>query len=202
MTSPRSGCPPSGFPPADGPAGQVWRPSVTALTTGFLWPSRVQAAAGQPWVACVAAISDPFASTIQRPGRVDFTLRGGWSNPPVRDLIGVCRQDPLEYLSCAQPHRSEVFADADLSAPELTQDQLISILFTATPDLTADFPAYAARQLGLTDVPLMCAVEIAVPGAMPRVIRLLAHVDTPRERSELVHVYLEGAAALRRDLPQ
>lgn len=89
-----------------------------------------------------------------------------------------------------------------LERNELTQDQLISILFTATPDLTADFPAYAARQLGLTDVPLMCAVEIAVPGAMPRVIRLLAHVDTPRERSELVHVYLEGAAALRRDLPQ
>ena len=89
-----------------------------------------------------------------------------------------------------------------LERNELTQDQLISILFTATPDLTADFPAYAARQLGLTDVPLMCAVEIAVPGAMPRVIRLMAHVDTPRERSALVHVYLEGAAALRRDLPQ
>jgi chorismate mutase len=91
---------------------------------------------------------------------------------------------------------------AVLERNELTQDQLISILFTATPDLTADFPAYAARQLGLTDVPLMCAVEIAVPGAMPKVIRLLAHVDTPRERSELAHVYLEGAAALRRDLPQ
>ena len=113
-----------GIPLTDGPAEKYWHTSVMALATGFLWPSRVQAAAGQRWAACVAAISDPFASTIQRPGRVDFTLRGGWSNPPVRDLIGVCRQDPLEYLSCAQPHRSEVFADADLSAPELTQDQL------------------------------------------------------------------------------
>jgi chorismate mutase len=84
----------------------------------------------------------------------------------------------------------------------LTADDIISILFTATPDLTAEFPAYAARLLGLTDVPLMCATEIAVPGAMPRTLRLLAHVDTPRARAELRHVYLRGAAALRTDLPQ
>lgn len=81
-------------------------------------------------------------------------------------------------------------------------DDLISIVFTATPDLTADFPAYAARQLGLRDVPLLCSTEIAVPGAMPRVLRLLAHVDTDMSRDEVRHVYLHGAAALRRDLPQ
>jgi chorismate mutase len=79
---------------------------------------------------------------------------------------------------------------------------LISILFTATPDLTAEFPAYAARQLGLTDVPLMCASEIAVPGALPLTLRLLAHVDTDRPRADIRHVYLRGAAALRTDLPQ
>lgn len=79
---------------------------------------------------------------------------------------------------------------------------LISILFTATPDLTADFPAYAARQLGLVDVPLMCATEIAVPGALPRVLRLLAHIDTELSREQIRHVYLRGAAALRTDLPQ
>ena len=84
---------------------------------------------------------------------------------------------------------------------QVDPDDLISILFTATPDLTAEFPAYAARLLGLTDVPLMCAVEIAVPGAMPRVLRLLAHVETGLARAELRHVYLRGAAALRRDLP-
>jgi chorismate mutase len=84
----------------------------------------------------------------------------------------------------------------------LGPDELISILFTATPDLTADFPAYAARQLGLVDVPLMCATEIAVPGAMPRVLRLLAHIDTDLARDEIRHVYLRGAAALRTDLPQ
>ena len=84
----------------------------------------------------------------------------------------------------------------------LSADDIISILFTATPDLTAEFPAYAARLLGLVDVPLMCASEIAVPGAMPRVLRLLAHVETPLSRADVRHVYLRGAAELRTDLPQ
>lgn len=91
---------------------------------------------------------------------------------------------------------------AVLERNALSADDVVSILFTATPDLTAEFPAYAARQLGLTDVPLMCAAEIAVPGALPRTLRLLAHVDTPRSRAEMRHVYLRGAAALRTDLPQ
>jgi chorismate mutase len=90
---------------------------------------------------------------------------------------------------------------AVLERNALVPDDIISILFTATPDLTSEFPAHAARQLGLTDVPLLCATEIAVPGAMPRVLRLLAHVDTERSRSEIRHVYLHGAAALRTDLP-
>ena len=84
----------------------------------------------------------------------------------------------------------------------LTADDIISIVFTATPDLTAEFPAYAARQLGLTDVPLLCASEIAVPGALPRILRLLAHVETDKPRADLRHAYLRGAAALRTDLPQ
>jgi chorismate mutase len=76
------------------------------------------------------------------------------------------------------------------------------VVFTATQDLNAEFPAYAARLLGLTDVPLLCTTEIAVPGSMPRVIRLLAHVETERPRSDVRHVYLRGAAALRTDLPR
>ena len=83
----------------------------------------------------------------------------------------------------------------------LASDDLISVVFTATPDLVSEFPAYAARQMGITDVPLLCATEIAVPGAMPRVLRLLAHVDTDRPRADLRHVYLRGAANLRTDLP-
>jgi chorismate mutase len=84
----------------------------------------------------------------------------------------------------------------------LQSGDLISMVFTATPDLTAEFPAYAARQLGLTDVPLLCATEIAVPGALPRVLRVLAHVESDRARNEIRHVYLRGAAQLRTDLPQ
>lgn len=84
----------------------------------------------------------------------------------------------------------------------LVADDIISIVFTATPDLSAEFPAYAARLLGLTDVPLLCASELSVPGALPRTLRLLAHVETERARADLRHVYLRGAAALRTDLPQ
>ncbi len=84
----------------------------------------------------------------------------------------------------------------------LTPMDLISVIFTVTPDVRSEFPAYAARLMGITDVPLLCATEIDVPGAMPRVLRLLAHVETDRPRAELRHVYLRGAAALRSDLPQ
>lgn len=85
---------------------------------------------------------------------------------------------------------------------ELTTDDVISVLFTMTPDLTAEFPALAARKLGFHDVPLICASEIPVPSAMPRVVRLMAHVETDRPRSALQHVYLRGAAALRLDIAQ
>lgn len=89
-----------------------------------------------------------------------------------------------------------------LERNDLTADALISVLFTMTPDLDAEFPAYAARAMGITDVPFLCAGEIGVPGSMPRVIRLLAHVTSERSRAEVHHVYLRGAAALRTDLPQ
>ena len=84
----------------------------------------------------------------------------------------------------------------------LVPDDVISVVFTTTPDLTAEFPALAARKIGFHDVPLLCASEIAVPGAMPRVVRLLMHVETAKPRSELEHVYLRGAAALRLDIAQ
>ncbi|MDP9435681.1 MAG: chorismate mutase [Actinomycetota bacterium] len=90
---------------------------------------------------------------------------------------------------------------AVLQRNDLDPDDLISVIFTATPDLRAEFPAYAARQMGITDVPLLCATEIAVPGSMPRVLRLLAHVETDLPRAQVRHVYLRGAAGLRTDLP-
>ncbi len=87
-----------------------------------------------------------------------------------------------------------------MEANDLDVDDFISILFTATDDLHAEFPAYAARGLGFTDVPLMCARELQIEGAMPRVVRLMAHVETDLSRADVTHVYLHGAAALRRDL--
>lgn len=84
----------------------------------------------------------------------------------------------------------------------LGTDDLVSIVFTATPDIRSEFPAYAARAIGIGDVPLLCAQEIDVAGAMPRVVRLLAHVETPLSRAEIRHVYLHGARGLRTDLPR
>lgn len=96
--------------------------------------------------------------------------------------------------------RTSEMVQAVLDRNQLDQHQLISIIFTATPDLTSEFPAYAARLIGITDVPLLCARELDVAGAMPRVVRLLAHVETDLPREEIQHVYLHGARALRTDL--
>ena len=82
----------------------------------------------------------------------------------------------------------------------LSVEDLISVVFTATPDVRSEFPAYAARHMGLHDVPLLSAVELDVNGAMPRIIRLLAHAETDLSRADITHVYLYGAAKLRRDL--
>jgi chorismate mutase len=85
---------------------------------------------------------------------------------------------------------------------ELSVDDLISVIFTVTPDLHSDFPAAGARKIGITDVPLLCAQELDVPGALPRVVRIMAHVETGRTKAEINHVYLGAAAALRRDIAQ
>ena len=82
----------------------------------------------------------------------------------------------------------------------LTVDDFISVIFTATSDLVSEFPAYAARQLGFGEVPLICTRELDIEGSMPRVVRMLAHVETHLSRAEVTHVYLHGAAGLRRDL--
>ena len=81
----------------------------------------------------------------------------------------------------------------------LSPDDLVSCIFTCTDDLDAEFPAVAARRLGLGAVPLLCAREMDVPGALPRVIRLMVHCYADPD-AEAQHVYLRGAAGLRRDL--
>lgn len=89
-----------------------------------------------------------------------------------------------------------------LARNEIGHDDLVSIIFTATDDLRSEFPATAARALGLGDVPLICTRELDIPHGMPRVVRVLMHMYTERKRSELHHVYLDGARALRDDLPE
>src|ERR1700758_1260012 len=98
----------------------------------------------------------------------------------VRGAIQVDSADRDAIIEATAELVSEVMA-----RNELTTDDVISVLFTTTPDLTAEFPALAARKIGFHDVPLMCASEIAVPGAMPLVVRLMAHVTTSRARSQI-----------------
>ena len=89
-----------------------------------------------------------------------------------------------------------------LARNELDHDDLVSIIFTMTSDLTTEFPAAAARALGLGDIPLLCARELEIEHGMPMCIRMMIHCYTERRRDQLHHVYLEGARALRDDLPE
>jgi chorismate mutase len=94
---------------------------------------------------------------------------------------------------------AEMVLDA-MDANGLEVDDFISVIFTATSDLVSEFPAYAARQLGFGEVPLLCARELEIESSMPRVVRMLAHVETDLPRADVTHVYLHGAAELRSDL--
>ena len=89
-----------------------------------------------------------------------------------------------------------------MSRNEIEHDDVISVLFTTSVDLTSTFPASAAREVGFGDIPLMCASEINVPGSMSKCIRIMMHIYTTRSRSEIHHVYLHNAQSLRDDLPK
>jgi chorismate mutase len=115
----------------------------------------------------------------------------------IRGAIQVDADDREQILAATAELVTEV-----MTRNALTTDDVISVIFTATPDLTAEFPALAARKLGFHEVPLLCASEIAVPHALPRVIRLMAHIQSDRPRSDVQHVYLRGATALRVDIAQ
>jgi chorismate mutase len=106
------------------------------------------------------------------------------------DDAGEMREAVVELLS------------AMLERNGLGTADLVSVLFTATPDLVSAFPAGAARGMDIGDVPLICAQEIDVIGAMPRVVRVMAHVECDLARSAVSHVYLRGAEVLRADLAQ
>ena len=112
----------------------------------------------------------------------------------LRGAITVPENDPDAILSATEELVHEVMERNSLSA-----DDMVSCIFTCTDDLDAEFPALAARRLGLDGVPLLCAREIGVPGALPRVIRLLLHCYA-EPATPARHVYLREAVALRRDL--
>ncbi len=90
---------------------------------------------------------------------------------------------------------------AMLERNEVVPDDLVSVLFTATDDLRAAFPAEAARRMGLGSVPLLCAREIPVEGSMSAVVRVLMHFHSERSLDDVEHVYLDGAESLRDDVP-
>lgn len=85
---------------------------------------------------------------------------------------------------------------------DLVEDDLVSLVFTATGDISSAFPAEAAREAGITHVPLLCARELEIDDAIQRCIRVLVHVYTDRTPAELRHVYLHDARQLRTDLPE
>jgi chorismate mutase len=86
----------------------------------------------------------------------------------------------------------------------LTTDHVVSLLFTATGDIHSEFPAAAVRAAGISDVPMICARELEITGGsgIPLCVRVMAHVEVDRPRSDLRHVYLHGARQLRSDLPE
>jgi chorismate mutase len=126
---------------------------------------------------------------------------GGEGEPvAVRAIRGAVQVDANESAAILEG-TSELVTEV-MTRNQLTPGDVISVVFSATTDLNAEFPALAARKLGFQDVPLLCCTEIAVPGAMPRVVRLMMHVETEVPRSAIQHVYLRGAAALRLDIAQ
>ena len=118
-----------------------------------------------------------------------MTVRAARGAIAVREDVSEVVLDATQRLLDRLVERNDVVAE-----------DIVSVFFTATGDLTSVFPAEAARRMGLGKVPLLCAQEIPVRGAMPRVVRVLMHFQTERAQSEVAHVYLDGAESLRDDL--
>lgn len=112
----------------------------------------------------------------------------------LRGAITVEDNDAEQILSATDELMREL-----MSRNALTAEAMVSCLFTNTDDLDAQFPAVAARRMGLSRVPLMCAREVPVPGSLPLVIRVMVHYYAPEDH-EPSHVYLRGARVLRTDL--
>ena len=113
----------------------------------------------------------------------------------IRGAISVTENSPQAIREATKELLLAIVKENDLD-PSL----LASVIFTVTKDINADFPASTAREIGWHMVPLLCCTEIDVPGSMPRVIRVLIHVNTTKEQDQIKHVYLGDAVGLRKDL--
>jgi chorismate mutase len=118
----------------------------------------------------------------------------------VRALRGATTLDQDERAHLVE--RTQELIAAVFARNDLTEDDLISIVFTATDDVHSAYPAEAAREAGITHVPLLCARELEIDGGIDRCIRILVHAYTDRTATELRHVYLHDARQLRTDLPE
>ena len=113
----------------------------------------------------------------------------------IRGAVCLAADDPAEMREAVAE-----LLEAMLERNSIVIDDIISVILTSTPDLISAFPAAGARDFGFVDVPLLCAQEIDVAGALPRVIRVLMHAECSLNRSDVSHVYLRGAEVLRADL--
>ncbi len=113
----------------------------------------------------------------------------------IRGAIDAAENSPEEILQNSQRLLQEM-----LDKNQVDTEAISAIFFSMTPDLNAAFPAAAARKIGLTRVPLFSSVEVAIPGALPKIIRILILVNTERGQNEIIHVYLGEARKLRLDL--
>jgi len=114
----------------------------------------------------------------------------------IRGAITIEEDKPEEIKEATQYLLSRILA----VNPELAPEDIASVLFTVTPDIRSDYPARSARELGWTQVPLLCTQEIPVPNGLPKCIRLLIHWNTEIGPSCITHMYLRGAEVLRPDL--
>ena len=117
---------------------------------------------------------------------------------PVRGIRGatVVREDRSEAILAA----TRELLEAIVAANDVAVDDIVSAIFTVTPDLSSEYPARAARSLGWNNVALLGATEVDVPGRLPRCIRVLLHLNTDKQQSQIRHIYLDAARSLRPDL--
>lgn len=113
----------------------------------------------------------------------------------IRGAITVENNNREEILAATKELLEEMFREN-----QIDREDFINMIFTLTPDLNAVFPAVAARELGITNVPLMCMTEIPVPGALEKCVRVLLQVNTEKKLDDMVHVYMKEAIRLRPDL--